>query len=1162
MDGQPNPESERHARAAQAIAALRSYALSSPPQRRLIDAAVAQAHTALSTEVTGWVDRLSASLSFRDTPAAPRAWVDAAPECRRSNSILADALRTTSPTVVPDIAIDPRPAGLLTGYRSALIAPAVNGGRIIGGIVTASTQTNAFDETDISTAATMTALLSSVHGVAADATPNNGGQLRFEYPQAMFGLWAWDPVTHQIWMSPETETMHGLAPGEFGGTVDDLIALLGGIAVNDLRTRAGNFFDPSSLGSTQYQITSDGGTTRTIAIRGRRENPEDPQSQWIGIALDVSDQQRREAELVAANSQVAYARHLAQVASATATNTQDRLFNIIREAPVGFALLDTRGHIITTNARFAEMADARQADSVDQALRDWSPRLWDRLGPAIQTALEHFIAVEHLEIASDPGPTSATTRVWTTTVFPTISAESVTELGIVALEITEQKRAERVERLFREFSELFTSPQHDAAAALRFATALPVPGFADYCAIAARLPDTNLPVGFFAHAVPGSPLIPAHELPPPTVNALLDAVEANGTGLSRYRARPVTNGPLLHALRPMDLGDAMVVPLSADATVVGALVIGVNRDTRHHIHARDIGVIEELGFRCSTRLATEKHRAQAERTGARLRLLAELGRLTSRGIATDEGMRAITEALCPLYADLVIVVMRQDSHFVPVLGHATNPKSARWLQTLHRSAPTTALTPMAHSLAAGKPLYFTREDILEHPGDFHSSVRELFTQTNLASGISIPLYGSEGTLGSVFCGIERNGRTLTDEDIALAPEIGLLLSPIFETILRLKRARENTATLQRSLLPAQLPEHFGIQMAAHYRPAETELSVGGDWYDAIELADGSLLLAIGDVVGHGAAAAGLTGQLRTALRIASTQTSDVAALLGMMHRFVIGLGALEVATTLLVRIDRNRNTFEWASAGHLPPLLQHRDQSVEYCIGEAGPPLGALLHPRYEHHASTIAPGDALLLYTDGLVERRDESIDVGMTRLATATASVTRVAHDPAAVLATIITETLSGKAPNDDIAALMAFVDHTLRATAFSIPPDPEALRTVRQRLEAFLRTYRASDAEIADVLLIASELCSNAIEHGSPTASDDVSVSCALSGIGIELNVENLGNWNVNTPLVGGRGLQIVRSLAASLEVTGTHGGVRMTAALSRRPQRAAAPIPTQR
>ncbi|MFG3345203.1 SpoIIE family protein phosphatase [Streptomyces sp. NPDC048018] len=198
------------------------------------------------------------------------------------------------------------------------------------------------------------------------------------------------------------------------------------------------------------------------------------------------------------------------------------------------------------------------------------------------------------------------------------------------------------------------------------------------------------------------------------------------------------------------------------------------------------------------------------------------------------------------------------------------------------------------------------------------------------------------------------------------------------------REREVALSLQEAMLPAPTP--IGSHpTAVRYRPAVGALNVCGDWYDLVTLPGGDRGgVAVGDVVGHGLTAAGVMGQLRSALSAASRVVQGPSQALDVLDLYARSVAGAENSTAVETLIDWDRRVVAYSSAGHLPPALLHPDGTVEFLDRATDPPLGAHLeHTTRPQAEAAFTPGSSLVLYTDGLVERREEDIDAGLARLA-----------------------------------------------------------------------------------------------------------------------------------------------------------------------------------
>ncbi|MGH3336479.1 MAG: PP2C family protein-serine/threonine phosphatase, partial [Nocardioides sp.] len=188
--------------------------------------------------------------------------------------------------------------------------------------------------------------------------------------------------------------------------------------------------------------------------------------------------------------------------------------------------------------------------------------------------------------------------------------------------------------------------------------------------------------------------------------------------------------------------------------------------------------------------------------------------------------------------------------------------------------------------------------------------------------------------------------------------------------------------LQRSLFPDQLPVIPGLQVAARSTPGNSSMRVGGDWYDVFPLPSGEVGVVVGDVVGHDLPAASAMGQIRAALRAFAVHETSPASVLARVNTMVDILGVTDFATCLYAIVNPSAGTFRWSSAGHLNPLVVRATGEGRLLRGDPGPSLGASNVALYVNRASEIPRGGSVLLYTDGLVERRSSSISDGLARL------------------------------------------------------------------------------------------------------------------------------------------------------------------------------------
>ena len=234
------------------------------------------------------------------------------------------------------------------------------------------------------------------------------------------------------------------------------------------------------------------------------------------------------------------------------------------------------------------------------------------------------------------------------------------------------------------------------------------------------------------------------------------------------------------------------------------------------------------------------------------------------------------------------------------------------------------------------------------------------------------------------------------------------------------REREVALALQEAMLPArrQVGNH---RAAVRYRPAVGALNVCGDWYDLVDLVGGNRIgVSVGDVVGHGLAAAGVMGQLRSALTATSRVADGPAQALDVLGRYAHVVDGAESATAVTTFIDFDARTITYSSAGHPPPVLVHADGRVEFLDRATDTPLDARPEPvPRPQAATTYTDGATLVLYTDGLVERRREDIDTGLTRLADSL--VRHRGADPETLADAVLLELLPPGGATDDTALII---------------------------------------------------------------------------------------------------------------------------------------------
>jgi serine phosphatase RsbU (regulator of sigma subunit)/anti-sigma regulatory factor (Ser/Thr protein kinase) len=418
-------------------------------------------------------------------------------------------------------------------------------------------------------------------------------------------------------------------------------------------------------------------------------------------------------------------------------------------------------------------------------------------------------------------------------------------------------------------------------------------------------------------------------------------------------------------------------------------------------------------------------------------------------------------------------------------------------------------------------------------------VSPLMREQGIVSLVGVPLVVEDRLLGVLHAGT-REERVFTGDDVALLELAAERLAIALDHSRLYEREHAVAATLQRSLLPEQLPDVAGTEIATRYMPAVAEVEVGGDWYDVIPLPAGRVGLAMGDVVSRGVRAASVMGQLRNALRAYALDGHPPADVLNRLHALLRTLERREMATLAYMVLDPIALSFRLASAGHPPPLVLSQEGRVCLIEEGRGPPLGAVADAVYKEATGVLAPGATVLLYTDGLVERRDMWLDQGMERLVTEAEAAAGSAPDE--LLERLLAALVPAGGAQDDVAALAVQLT-PIRSdrVALRLPADPPVLSSLRRTLRRWLEGLGATELEAYDVLVAVTEAAANAVEHayGPGDASFDVEALMSEDGE-VCIMVRDQGSWRPPRGHNRGRGTLLMQELMDHFEVaTGDDG-----------------------
>jgi serine phosphatase RsbU (regulator of sigma subunit) len=428
----------------------------------------------------------------------------------------------------------------------------------------------------------------------------------------------------------------------------------------------------------------------------------------------------------------------------------------------------------------------------------------------------------------------------------------------------------------------------------------------------------------------------------------------------------------------------------------------------------------------AARRATEEARRAAERAGARTALLAAVTGELSGALDSESALGSLARLVVPALTDgCVVTVVDREGRARDVgswhVDPARRPLLDRYAEVRLDTLP--AASPVARALRSGTEAQQPVAAVLElmPPGP----ARDLLLELGPDTAVVLPLTADGRAVGVLTLYLDP-GRTLDDDDLAAAREVAARAGRAVDRVHRQSEQAKLAEGLQRSLL-TDLPTIAGAQVVARYVPAAEAARVGGDWYDAFLHTDGDPVVVIGDVTGHDTAAAAEMGQLRGLLRgIAHYSGAGPAEVLRGLDAAMAAMHTGTLATAAIARLEDGGTRLRWASAGHPPPLVADPDGTVTVLADGLGDLLLGV-DPTTVRREFTVPlrPGAVVLLYTDGLVERRDCDVDTGVGRLRRHLAAL---ADRPLEQLADDLLARMLPDTPGDDVA-LVAICVHPPR-------------------------------------------------------------------------------------------------------------------------------------
>lgn len=366
------------------------------------------------------------------------------------------------------------------------------------------------------------------------------------------------------------------------------------------------------------------------------------------------------------------------------------------------------------------------------------------------------------------------------------------------------------------------------------------------------------------------------------------------------------------------------------------------------------------------------------------------------------------------------------------------------------------------------------------------------------------------------------------------------LSLAVQHVRQFEMAREASLTLQRTMTPTTKPP---VGFAVRYEPAVSPLEIGGDWYDVLAIGGHQIGIVVGDCVGSGLSAAAVMGQLRSSARALLVSGASPGRLLDELDSAAALIAGAYCATVFVGIIDTDTGQMAYSSAGHIPALLAVPGATHETLTGATSVPLAVRKAGPRPEASKFLAPGSTLMLYTDGLVERREELIDNGIRDAGEVLAETIGSTAD---VVADAVLRRLAPKDGFDDDVAIVVY-RRPPAPLEIDVLATPDQLSGIRDQITAWLQATGIPDELAGDIVLVVNEACTNSIEHAYRATAPGRMVVCAeAKGRGISIRVADFGSWKLpdSNPRTRGRGVPLMRAVSGDVLLDGTSTGTTVT------------------
>jgi GAF domain-containing protein/anti-sigma regulatory factor (Ser/Thr protein kinase) len=579
------------------------------------------------------------------------------------------------------------------------------------------------------------------------------------------------------------------------------------------------------------------------------------------------------------------------------------------------------------------------------------------------------------------------------------------------------------------------------------------------------------------------------------------------------------------------MGGQAAAPLLAGDELLG--VIGVNFRAPRRFSLEDESLLLAIGRQCGQAIERARLFEAEQRALRRASRLQEVTARLARAVTTEDAARAILRgATGSVGADAASIALASDD------GRSLRVSPGLLSSGTLRLRPPFEIsmndrTVLAHVFRNGRALW------IASPDEWKSRFEEGFaTQGDLGRCLyAVPIVAKGEAIGALAVYFrEERGKPSADE-------AELISSFAHQAGVALERARayevehEAAMTLQRNLMPEGTGYSATVDVDGRYLPATRGVHVGGDWYDIVDRPDGTVAFAVGDIAGHGLQAAAAMGQVRSAWRALALSMTEPNAILASLDRFAGGVDGAFFSTILTLLLDPSRNELRYASAGHPPALVIEPDGSARFLEGGRSVPLGLPFDLPRPQAQERLGEGSILVVYTDGLVERREEPLDRGLERLAQV---ASRVRTGSLTEISDGLLELVADDR-HDDVALLTIGPRRPVEVFRRTFPADAHELATMRADLRTWLERSGLPTETREDVVLACTEAATNAIEHAYIGRRGDVLIEAESEDGALQVSVTDHGRWRHPRPDDSrGRGLELVRAVIGDVDVQRGEGG----------------------